>query len=581
MGTTTGEHAMITGRMANLRFIRKMALFITDGLAMPQSAEALLETKAFATIVGRFLRDCGDALELGDFSRKSLVDTFRGLCRKPFAEVVPEASPSDDILRHRLHEAAEELYNYWRSFERFLVVVDAAAEDHRAFKDTINHLNHLVRKVYREVCEKITHDRPRVYRQVAAGFQVGIIAKTEPSVLPTGYGNLADVPRIRQVLLNPPLIIDPPENKRTGEFARVTTNPLAGIRLNTDRYLMYPAKVGELTVFIYFHVGFIDLGCTLGNLFELASDADCQKKPDALFVYGAPPSCFAGTDEPTIFFEDAANDLLAAAIPQSDRFGYFGYLKKMALTLHNIIMMKRGRMPAHGAFLQLRLDTGRTLGVLLLGDTGAGKSESIEAFRLLAGATIRRMKVIFDDMGSLEARADGIAAYGTEIGAFVRLDDLSPGYALGNIDRSIIMNAHRTNARLVLPITSMREILHGHRVDFLLYANNYEHIDEGHPLLERFAGPDQALEVFRGGTAMSKGTTTSTGLTHAYFANVFGPTQYKDLHEEIAGTIFAEAFRHGLFVGQLRTRLGIAGFETKGPRAAAEALLEELSAHRR
>lgn len=578
MGGMNQESEAVAGGMANLRFFRRMALFVTNGIAMPQSAEELLGTKAFTTVVGRFLKDRGVELELSDFSREVLIGMFRALCRKPFSETVREVAGGGDALRFRLHEAAEELYNYWRSHERFLVVVDPTAEDHRAFKDTINHLNHLVRKAYRDVCENITHDRPRVYRQVAAGFQVGIIAKTERQPIPESYGNLGEVPRIRQVLLNPPLIIDPPENKRTGEFVRVGRNPLAGVRLGVDRYLMYPAKVGELTVFIYFHHRFIDLGCALGNLFELAADADCRGKPDAVFVFGAPALCFEGSDESTIFFEDDENGVLTAAIPLSDRFGYFGYLKKMVLTLHNIVMMKRGRMPAHGAFFQLRIEDGKTVGVLLIGDTGAGKSESIEAFRTLAGSQIRRMKVIFDDMGSLEARSDGLVAFGTEIGAFVRLDDLSPGYALGNIDRSIIMNPHRTNARLVLPITTMREILFGHRVDYLLYANNFECLDDSHPILERFSTAEAALATFREGTAMSKGTTSSTGLTHSYFANIFGPTQYRELHEGIARKLFAEAFRQGVYVGQLRTRLGIPGFETKGPRAAAEALLQEFLA---
>jgi hypothetical protein len=82
-----------------------MALFVTDGLAMPQSVEELLGTKAFSTIVGRFLKERGDELELGDFSRDALIEVFRTLCRKPLAD-------ADDSLRFRLHEAAEELYFY-------------------------------------------------------------------------------------------------------------------------------------------------------------------------------------------------------------------------------------------------------------------------------------------------------------------------------------------------------------------------------------------------------------------------------------------------------------------------------------
>ncbi len=33
---------------------------------------------------------------------------------------------------------------------------------------------------------------------------------------------------------------------------------------------------------------------------------------------------------------------------------------------------------------------------------------------------------------------------------------------------------------------------------------------------------------------MSKGTTTSVGLVHTYFVNVFGAVQYKALHDDIA-----------------------------------------------
>jgi hypothetical protein len=80
--------------------------------------------------------------------------------------------------------------------------------------------------------------------------------------------------------------------------------------------------------------------------------------------------------------------------------------------------------------------------------------------------------------------------------------------------------------------------------------------------------------MFREGTAMSKGTTTSTGLVHTYFVNIFGPVQYRSLHEGIAIRYFESFFKHNIFVGQLRTRLGIAGMERKGPEEAAKALIQ-------
>jgi formylmethanofuran dehydrogenase subunit A len=157
------------------------------------------------------------------------------------------------------------------------------------------------------------------------------------------------------------------------------------------------------------------------------------------------------------------------------------------------------------------------------------------------------------------------------------LDDLQPGYAFGQLDRAIIMSPNQVNARVVLPVTTYEHVMKGYSVDMVLYANNYEEIDEEHPVIERLTTPEAALHTFREGTAMSKGTTTSTGLVHTYFVNIFGAIQYKTVHEEIAKRFFEAFFKKDIFVGQLRTRLGIVGWEQKGPEEAAQALLEMIS----
>jgi hypothetical protein len=166
-----------------------------------------------------------------------------------------------------------------------------------------------------------------------------------------------------------------------------------------------------------------------------------------------------------------------------------------------------------------------------------------------------------------------VHGYGTEIGAFIRLDDLQQGYAFGQIDRAIIMSPHKVNARVVLPVTTIEEVLNGYTLDYLLYANNYEEVDDSHPAVERFGSADQALAVFREGAAMAKGTTTSSGLGHSYFANIFGAPQYREVHEKLAVKTFEAAFSSGVWVGQVRTRLAVPGYEFKGPEEAARALL--------
>jgi len=337
-----------------------------------------------------------------------------------------------------------------------------------------------------------------------------------------------------------------------------------------------PAQVGPLVVFVYFHQKFIGLGCSLANLFELATDEQIASGPDAVYLYGVPAEDMVKFgDPPTVIYDDETNNLLIAAVPGEDKYGYFGYVKKMVLTLHNIVMMKRGRMPFHGAMTRIVLRSGAAANVLMIGDTAAGKSESIEALRTIGKDKIRDLRIVADDMGSLHISEDGrILGYGTEIGAFVRLDDLQDGYAFGQIDRAIIMSPHKVNARVVLPVTTLPEILKGYQVDILLYANNYEEVDDQHPAIERFSSAETALHTFRDAATMAKGTTTSTGLVHTYFANIFGPAQYPDLHDTLANNVFQAAFSSGVFVGQMRTRLGISGYEQIGPRKVAEALLD-------
>jgi hypothetical protein len=73
-------------------------------------------------------------------------------------------------------------------------------------------------------------------------------------------------------------------------------------------------------------------------------------------------------------------------------------------------------------------------------------------------------------------------------------------------------------------------------------------VDEDRPILEQLATTEDALRIFREGTVMSKGTTTSTGLIHSYFANIFGPPQYKKLYEKIAPRYFEAFFAKGICV---------------------------------
>jgi hypothetical protein len=533
-------------------------------------------------LVEQMAHECKDPSDLDE-----LIIFFRILGDFPLeeaAKLVPMGQQFvDKAGRKILMEFVEGLYDYWRSFDRYMIIQseDGIAgldqRPYRSFNATIEALTHLIRGAYRDLCENIIGDHPRIYRQVPAGCNVGLIAVPKPTDLPEPYrSQLSELPFIRQVWIDPPLILDPPMNKRTGSNTPVSYNPLEGLKPNPDEWACYPAQVGPMVIFIYFHKMFMGLGCTLANLFDLATDEQIAQGPAAIFMFGVPPEQAEGYEVPTVIYE-TPEGLLVGAIPGKTEFGYFGYVKKMALTLHNIAMIKRGRMPFHGAMVRITLRSGRSANILIIGDTATGKSESLEAFRLLGEGRLRQMRIIADDMGSLEVDPEGdILGYGTETGAFVRLDDLQQGYAFGQMDRAIFMSPQKRNARVVIPVTTLDEVLHGYPLDYILYANNYENVDEQHPVLQQFSSCEEAMTVFRNGNAMSKGTTSSEGLTHSYFANPFGPPHFKEQHEAVARPVFENAFRRGVFVGQIRTCLAVPGMESSGPEAVAKALLDQL-----
>jgi len=570
---------------------RKIIIRTTHGIC--DTSDELLSSPLFKLVLKNAIKELRrkNSILLSVFGKtvatqikiNDLIQTFIYLTKMK-GYLVPKIVKGSEVFfkdKALFNEFVEYLYNYWRSFDRFIVCSSSKSaidkKPYRTFNNTIEQLTHLIRAVYRDIQENITSKHPKVYRQVMAGAEVAAIAvPMEISFQSKILKNINQIPVIRQVLLYPPLILEPPMNKRTGRFELVQTNPLERISIKNDDWLCYPAKVGKLVILIYFYKKFFELGFSLSNLFELADDSDLKKKPDAVYFYGVEKKDIARIGESsTIFYDDKKNDMLVAAVPNDDEFGYFGYLKKMVLTLHNIKMMKRGKFPFHGALVQVTLKGNKTRTILLIGDTAAGKSETLEAFRLLSEKYLQDLIIVADDMGTINIDKKGdIIGFGTEIGAFLRLDDLSPGYAFGQIDRAIIMSPNKVNARIVLPVTTFANVVAGHKIDFILYANNYEEIDDEHPIIDKISSAENALHIFREGMVMSKGTTTSTGIVHSYFANIFGPTQYRDLHEKIALRYFQAFYNNNIFVGQLRTRLGLTGYEQRGPEEAAKKLLD-------
>lgn len=551
--------------------------------------ESLLESEGFRRVLSVYLKKAEkkrtlsyrylvSSLNTTDLSRlrEDMTQVFKWLTIMDVKEIVEFNPKYEGLLgsKEDFIKVIEDFYLFWRRLERYTIIQNDKISQGLAamnFTEANSSFEKLILKFYRKIEQNVLGRYPLVFRQLTAGGNCSIMINKLLWPIPRGYEILEDINFIDCILLEPPFITYPKKNTRNGMFTEVQENPLKYTHINKDHWFCCPIKVGELIAYVYFHRDYMNHGITLCNLFEVATKEECRgRRPDIIYVFGIND----GEELKTVFYDDDENNIMLGYVNYSEEIDYFGYMKKMILTLHNLIMIKRGNLPIHGAMVNIQMKNGKHANVVIMGDSGAGKSESLEAFRTMSEEYISNMTVIFDDMGTFKEINGEVYGYGTEIGAFVRLDDLAKGYAFREIDRSIFMNPDKINARLVMPVSPYSEIVKGYKIDVLLYANNFTDVSEGEKSIDYFDNVEDAKKLFKTGPRMAKGTTTEEGLVQSYFANPFGPAQKQEETDILIEKYFNTMFNGNVKVGQIKTCLGIKGKEQQGPRKAALDLFE-------
>ncbi|MEE8806977.1 MAG: hypothetical protein SOI44_00995 [Lactimicrobium sp.] len=472
-------------------------------------------------------------------------------------------------LPETMQDVIEEGYRYWNSLQRFSVLYAQRADSYQtnAFMNVDNQINEVARNFFRTVEAKITGRADNVYRQIQAGTNASLLMQKYAWDCPKEYQELSDIDFVHTIMVRTPLIIHTKSNKRTNTFAPSDHNPIEDFKKGNDDWFCFPALVGEVLIFVYFHRDEMSSCVATSGLFQLAREEDCRnRKPDAILFFGNPD----GTKD-TVYYHDKDNHMWIGKTSASPEIDYFGYTKKSILTLHNLAMMERGWLPIHGAMVNLYLKDGRKKGLMFMGDSGAGKSETIEALSNLASDQIDHQETVFDDMGTIHMDKDGnLWAQGTEIGAFVRLDDLDKGTAYKDLDRSIFFNPDKKNARVVMPAAPYKVVTKNHPIDCFVYANNYDDKRGMH----LFANEKEAEDVFIQGKRFALGTTQEKGLSTTFFANPFGPMQEQDICRPLIDKMFTALFEKGIPVGEVYTCLGLPDKGNHGIDKGAQALLD-------
>lgn len=562
--------------MKNELYIANNQMVLNYNQAYPTSRDVMLKSRSFLKLVEYLFDQLKDSYyDLYEFvtengkldnetASKEFVHFLRLLSIFELDEIESRFAKDEKKSLALVHE----FYKSWRDLQRFAYMKSDHSEGFGV--NTLVHrdsaMNDLILRTYRLFEEKLMRRPNRVYRQVQAGTNACFSIHNRTDIWSEDYAAFKDIPVIDTVMLRTPMILHPKSSKRTGMFTETQTNPLTYFKGNPDSWFCFPCKVGSLSCHVYFNVKYIASALSMANLFELSTREEADTKPDLMCIFGNPD----GMNQ-TEFYHDDKNDIWIGCISDDPRIEYFGYLKKMCLTLHNLAMMNRGWLPIHGAFVNIVLKDGRRKGLMLMGDSGAGKSESIEALKAAGKDLIRDVEVVFDDMGTIHLE-DGVPyGQGTEIGAFIRLDDLDPGTPYRDMDRSIFMAPENPNSRMIVPASPYSMIVQNHKIDLFAYANNYTDA-----LGLKKLSVEEVKETCKLGKRMALGTTQEVGISTTYFANPFGPMQKQEMCEPLIDKMFKALEDNGIFVGEIYTHLGFDKASRSGLNIAAQELLEFL-----
>ncbi|APX71677.1 phosphoenolpyruvate carboxykinase [Companilactobacillus allii] len=506
----------------------------------------LINSQGFSDLVKLYLEE----------SQKSLTNSYEGINPKDYiktlkAILIDNKDVYEKYDREQILASIEDLYSFYRSYFRVSLINKHNSDIVTGnFMDIDNHFNETVINLYRAVEEKIQGFSNRTYRQVNAGTNACVLTQSIDWPTPAGYESLKSIRFLDTLMLRPPMMMHTKSNKREGVFSAVENNPIAKFDGKQNEWFCFPAHIGESLAYIYFHRDYFVSGVALANLFDVADEESIKgQKPDEILLFGLDET----EGDVCHYYHDEANDIWVGEVPYNDKTTYFGYMKKMCLTLHNLHMIYEDRLPIHGSMVRISFSNGKTKSVVFFGDSGAGKSESIEALQEIADDKIIDIETIFDDMGSFAFDKDGnLYAQGTETGAFVRLDDLSSSVAFNNMDRGIYLNPELKNARVILPANTYKRVIDHHSIDMWVYANNYD----AQIGLHQFPDEDHAKATFIAGKRKALGTTDEVGMSTTFFANPFGPVQEEARTRPIIDKVFNKLYENNVYVGEIYTHLG-------------------------
>ncbi len=536
----------------------------------PSTSTELLTSKTFKEIVDNYIyeqmkkqTDVYEFIKLNFGNNQS--EKLTNLCQLLLKTSYIELQKSFEYLSNKqvLLKIADGLYDQWRKNQRYVLLEDSLTNDRYELLEAIDRFSRLVISTYRDVYENILGTSQRIYRELPSGANAGFLITKTTFDLPNELSAFNNSFYIKSMMIKPPFLVHTKSNTRKGVF-KEKNYPIT--KIDSNNYLSIGVKIGGSLGLCYISKKYLDYVIGIGNLFELATPDEANKeKPEFYMIFG-----YEDEHIKECYYYKLNDGTYVGVCPDTPEIDYFGYVKKMILTLHNLNRINNNELPIHGAGIKIKKTDGTSIVFAILGDSGAGKSETLEALKSLNYDEIADVVTLFDDMGTMVNINGKLYIKGTETGAFVRLDDLDKSYSIKSIDRAIYFNPESINSRLVIPMSTYLESSTLYPIDAFLLADNYS---EGETLI-KYTDKEKAIADFIEGKRMTMQTTSEKGIVSTFFANPFGPVQEEEKTRKIIESFFEILYKTNVKVLRIRTRLS---YERKeGPEKAAKEIYNEL-----
>jgi len=532
---------------------------LTSNLCVTSSE--ILDSSGFKKVVSKFLLTIGDnsrrplqTIKTINKSPDEMVELFKLLVVFQFDEIISKHSRFKKYLTYRkeIAEFIEALYSYWLNLERYGIVQRRLVEintDNSIMIESTDSFSKNILSLYRFFLKKLLDKPIRINRQTPAGFSAGFIVTPEFYQFPPKYKFFKGINIVSGVVMRTPFIGHSSSNSRTGTFQEIDYNPLNYLRMTKRHWFCFPIKVGELLAYVFFHRTLMHHGVALCNTFEPGiEDYYKGRKPDLVYVYGG-----LKQEEDCTYYIDKENDFYLGYVARNEKNDFFGYMKDMILNLHNVYMIKHNILPIHGAMVNIVTKGNHEKNIVVIGDNNAGKSEIFKALKFIDNQKIVEMNVIFDNMGIFCLKDGSVCAKGTEIGAYMMLDDLKTGYAYEELDRAIFINPESNVPKIILSNTRYEFISRENKIDYVFYANNSKDSDVS---IRIFNDINEMLKVFQ----------------EIELTDITGSSESKTLLEDV----FSVMFKNKISFGELYTKPGISEEENKGNITAARSIVDLL-----